>query len=113
MVKKLERNGLVAVLVSPDYGAGWSSWADEQERELMLFDPDIAQAVLAHENNPVKTQMVRDIQQVVELKSYQSYTGGLEQLRVVWMPKGAQFRVTEYDGSEGIELVSQIRWDIA
>lgn len=113
MVKKLERDGLVAVLVSPDYGAGWSSWANPEEREAMLFDPDIVQAVLDHEASGNKTLMVRQIEQIVEIKRYQSYTGGLEQLRVVWIPKGVHFRVTEYDGSEGIELASQIIWDVA
>ena len=33
MVEKLERDGKVAILYSPGYGAGWSTWNDDNDGE--------------------------------------------------------------------------------
>ena len=30
-MKKLERNGKIAILYSPEYGAGWSTWNNHEE----------------------------------------------------------------------------------
>jgi hypothetical protein len=38
---RLIRDGSVAVLYSPGFGAGWSTWNPEHFEE-MLFDPQIA-----------------------------------------------------------------------
>ena len=46
MVEKLERDGKVAILYSPGYGAGWSTWNDDIAEEL-VFDKDL---ILAFEN---------------------------------------------------------------
>ncbi len=41
-MEKVIRNGMVAVLVSPGYGAGWYSWNDHKE---LLFHPKIVEMV--------------------------------------------------------------------
>ena len=41
MVKKLIRDGKVGVIISPDFGAGWSTWNDDEDREAMLFDSEL------------------------------------------------------------------------
>jgi hypothetical protein len=41
-MEKVIRDGMVAVLYSPDYGAGWSTWAHDSEVEAkILFDANI------------------------------------------------------------------------
>lgn len=51
MVERVERytrkDGKIAVLISPGYGAGWSTWAPEKDVEALLFDAKIVKAVLA------------------------------------------------------------------
>lgn len=42
-MNKLIRDGKVAVLYSPGFGAGWYSWHNEQK---LVFDKDIVEAVL-------------------------------------------------------------------
>ena len=39
MAEKVIRDGKVAVLVSPEFGAGWSTWADNAE--VAMFDPEV------------------------------------------------------------------------
>lgn len=47
MVERFTReDGKVAVLISPDYGAGWSTWVGEQDKEALLFHAQIVKEVL-------------------------------------------------------------------
>jgi hypothetical protein len=96
--QKLEKDGKVAVLYSPGYGAGWSTW-DHENAEALTFDSEIVEAVLAEDR--VKAA------QIAEAK-YGGYTGGARDLRVEWLPKGTAFRIDEYDGSERIEPIGSI-----
>jgi hypothetical protein len=41
------------------------------------------------------------------------YLGGVGDLTVRWVPQGTLFRVTEYDGSETIELKEADDWIVA
>lgn len=50
-VKKLERDGMVAVLYSPDFGGGWVSWNNTEHAETLAFDAEIVQAVLDGDND--------------------------------------------------------------
>ena len=44
MVDKVIRDGKVAVLYSPGFGAGWSTWADTDQRDIALFHPKLVEA---------------------------------------------------------------------
>lgn len=47
MVERFTReDGKVAVLISPDHGAGWSTWVSEEDEEALLFHAQIVKAVL-------------------------------------------------------------------
>jgi hypothetical protein len=100
-MEKVVKNGLVAVLVSPGFGAGWSSWNSEIPE--LLFDP-------------VVVGMVEDgtdgdtIEAYCEAKYAGGYYGGAEDLIVEWVPVGTQFRVHEYDGSETLECKDAMSW---
>jgi hypothetical protein len=93
-VKKLEIDGKVAVLISPNYGAGWSTWADDKHKLFMLFDYDLATAVL-------KGDYSKAVQLVLE-HDPTIYVGGAQDLKVVLVKKGTEFRIEEYDGFESI-----------
>ena len=92
---KTIRNGKVAVLVSPDFGAGWSTW-NENHPEL-LFDPEVVALVEADRKD--------DIEEVMNARYGKNaiYCGGTRGLEIEWLPLGTEFRIDEYDGSESIE----------
>jgi hypothetical protein len=99
-MKKLIRDGKVAILISPGYGAGWYTWHD---REELLFDPAIVEMVLENRHD--------EIESYVE-KTYGDdfYLGGVDGLIVQWVPEGAEFMIREYDGSESLLLKDNDYW---
>ena len=107
MTERLIRDGRVAVLYSPGYGAGWSTWCHEDESIslAMLFDPQIADIV-----DQGRDDWQDKAEAIAQIKYPDAYLGGLKDLRVKWLPMGTQFRVTEYDGDENIEVNTEIDW---
>ena len=91
VVPKVERDGKVAVIVSPGHGAGWSTWADKAE--VALFAPDVVAWIEAGKPGGVDA-----------FEGY-GYTGGLDQAEVEWVPKGSRFIINEYDGSESLTIL--------
>jgi len=108
-MNKVIRDGKVAVLVSPGFGAGWSTWAytgDEDNRDFMLFDPTLVDMV---ENK----DSIEDIETYVKSVHPHTYCGGADDLTIEWLPVGTAFRIHEYDGSESVEIRDEINWNIA
>lgn len=93
MTDKLIRDGKVAVVYSPGYGAGWSTWNDEHTT-FCLFDRHLAELVLA--------KRMGDALAYVEARELNLYTGGLHDAKVGWVPQGTPFHIDEHDGSERI-----------
>ena len=98
-MNKLIRDGQVAVLVSPGYGAGWYSWHHNEE---LLYDPSIVEWVEKNELDKVETYL--------ELKYPRDTMLGLADLEVNWVPVGVRFRISEYDGAESLILELQEKW---
>lgn len=103
IVNKLNQDGKVAVLYSPGFGAGWSTW--NQEVPEIIFDPAIVKLVEKNQWEELATY--------VSLKYPGLYTGGMDTLKVAWIPEGTLFKINEYDGSESIELKEDNDWMIA
>ena len=102
-IKKIIRNGQVAVLYSPGFGAGWSTW--NQEVPELLFDPVIVDFV--------EKEQWDELQVYITLKYPDIYDGGLRDLAVAWLPEGTEFRIHEYDGSESLEVKEELLWQVA
>lgn len=88
----INNKGEVAVVYSPDYGAGWSSWISG----LDPMHPVIAR--LIHENR--KDEITDDLME--QLGHPGAYLGGLEDAVIEWVPPGTAFLIEEYDGAEQI-----------
>ena len=101
-MNKLIRDGKVAVLVSPDYGAGWYSWHRIEE---LLYDPSIVLWLEAKELDKIANYLA--------LKYPNDYFGGLDDLTVEWIDQGTEFRIDEFDGAESIELKADTKWLVA
>lgn len=99
-VDKYLKDGKVAVLYSPGFGAGWSTWADDDKGEWMIFDYTLVQYALdGASGDQVEEYIVR-----VWGEEEYFYTGGWCQIKIKWVDEGEAFIITEYDGSESIKF---------
>ena len=106
MTDRLIRDGQVAVLFSPGWGAGWSTWEQDPEvRIAMLFDPQIADLV-----DQKGSDWQQKAEAMAQIKYPDAYLGGLQDLRVRWLPIGTQFRIDEHDGNELIVINGEQEW---
>ena len=99
--EKVIRDGKVAVLISPGFGAGWSTWASDELRNLALFDRRFVEAAEAGVTGigPVAKEVTGD-------KYF--FTSGWEQIEIEWVPEGTPFTVEEYDGSESLRFIEDL-----
>ena len=99
-MNKVVRDGWVAVVYSPEFGAGWSTWNPKYPE--ILFDPAIVEFV--------EKDQSEELQVYVTLKYPGINDGGIVGLTIEWVPQGALFRVNEYDGAESIEVRDDFDW---
>jgi len=99
-MKKVIRNGKVAVLISPPFGAGW--YSDNLEHEELLFHPKLIEMVEKNEHRKITSEWLK------EKLNIDIYCGGAGGLVVKWVTKGTKFIVQEYDGAEGIVYLDDL-----
>ena len=99
-IEKVIRDGMVAVLYSPGYGAGWSTWASYPLNEICMFDPKVVAWVEGGKKGHVPIQNYD--------KDF--YSNGSSSLEIEWVPIGTAFEIREYDGFETIYFKDEIKW---
>lgn len=102
----LNENGDVGVLYSPGYGAGWSTWnSDEYAYDKRIVEKFIENPDMFHEYKSFtrKEDPIPELAKFMTELGYDGYYGGAEDLKLTFIPRGILFRITEYDGFEGIE----------
>lgn len=102
VAERVVRDGKVAVLYSPGFGAGWSTWGDSEFRDRLLFDPEVVAWV---EGGKVGSLPDLEAKYGIDF-----YDGGASDLTVRWVPIGTRFRIHEYDGSESVVLFEEEDW---
>lgn len=102
-MEKLIRDGNVAVLYSPGYGAGWYTWNPKFPE--IVFDPVLVELV---ERGDFKL-----VEWVARGKYPGIYTGGVEDLVIEWLPEGTIFEIKEYDGSESLHVIGDREYLVA
>ena len=108
-MNKVIRDGKVAVIVSPGFGAGWSTWSyrgEEDYRDFMLFDPTLVDMI-------ERSESAETIETYVTFVHPGTYCGGADDLTIQWLPVGTAFRIHEYDGAESVEIRDDMNWTIA
>jgi len=103
-MNKVIRDGFVAVLYSPGYGAGWYTWHNIPE---LIYDPTIVEMI--------EQGRLNDVESYCEL-TYPSFTKcylGAEDLQISWIKEGRVFLIEEYDGNESIRFREDIDWLVA
>lgn len=106
-VEVYEENGKIGVLVSPGYGAGWSTWNDERlayDKRAVEFwlehkdDKELMEAVAGWNMNDPALEKAR---KYFEDCGYERpYMGGFKQIRMEWVSPGEKWKIDEYDGYE-------------
>lgn len=91
------------VLISPGYGAGWSTWNYID----LAFDPDIINAFELGLDEDSMYAFIRT------LGYDEPYMDGYRNCKIIEVPKGTKFRIIEYDGAERIEYYDDTKWLIA
>ena len=107
-MKKVIKDNKVAVLYSPGFGAGWSTWnraADPKVEHNLIFGEEFVNLVLSGEVEKLKV--------LVQELYPDFYPGGADDLKVMWIEQGTPFRITEYDGSESIEIFNSDHYFVA
>ena len=95
--KYLNDEGNVGVIVSPGYGAGWSTWNSEYE-EFLTMDKELVSLRLSGGS----AAQAEDRFKAVFGKNAYIYTGGWGDAEVEWLSPGTVFRINEYDGHESL-----------
>lgn len=104
-MNKIEKDGKIGVLVSPGFGAGWSTWADDKYRETLCMDAEIVQAVLDGDIGAAVA--------IAKSKCADIYDGGASDLVVRWVEKGTAFEINDYDGNESLRLLDHADYMVA
>lgn len=100
-MEKVIRNGQVAVLYSPGFGAGWYSWNSNKE---LLFHPKLVEMVENNRQSEITTQWIQE-----NLGINNVYCGGADDLQIKWLDEGTIFEIDEYDGSESIITLGNLK----
>ena len=104
--KVINKRNEVAVLYSPGFGAGWSTWAyDEKVKQECIFDPDCVFAILEGDKQKAQT--------IAEKKWGEGGYWNTDKLEVTWVKRGQAFKIDEYDGYESIIFNYDVEWIIA
>ena len=98
-MEKVIKDGKVGVLISPGFGAGFSTWGAPIEA---IFNPTLIELV--------EQQKVEEAIDFVEKNWENVYTGGVQDLRVAWIEEGTRFIIEEYDGAESFLFEEDIDW---
>jgi hypothetical protein len=102
-MEKVIKDGKVAIVYSPGYGAGWSTWNDTEFNKTLVFHPKIVNMVLEGKTNQINQDwLVNNFGEEFE----DVYCSKSLNLAVEWLEEGTVFRIEEYDGFESILIIS-------
>jgi hypothetical protein len=100
-MNKVYEGEFTKVLVSPGFGAGWSTW--NYDIPELLFDPVLVSMV--EDGTSPET-----IEAYCDAKYSSGYFGGSADLVVRLVKTGSDFIIHEYDGAESIQLKDEMKW---
>ena len=97
------KDGMVAVLVSPGWGAGFHTWNDIPN---LCFCPYIVNHILNGTRDQIQESEIKAFYNISHV-DYLS-TSGLDDVEIQWVPQGTAFTIDEYDGNESIQYLTDI-----
>ena len=100
-MKKLVRDGKVAILYSPRFGAGWYSWHGIEE---LMYDPKIVNMVERKEDHE------NIVKYCYKVYGEKAFIMAADHLQIFWLDQGTEFYIDEYDGAESVVTKKDITW---
>lgn len=100
-IQKVVRDGMVAVIYSPGYGAGWSTWNPDY-KHLLMYHPKLVELIEEDKSSEITEDLLES------LGAPDVYIPSRADFDIAWLPQGSQFFIHEYDGSERIQLVADV-----
>lgn len=101
--KWVVRDGKVAIIISPGFGAGWYSW--NIDKPQLLFDPEIVRML--------EEKLYSEIEPYCEKVYGEDGYYRVETLKIEWVPVGVLFHIHEYYGAESVVRQDEEEWFIA
>lgn len=95
----------IAVLVSPGFGAGWSTW-NREHGQFLAFDSTLVDMA---ERGASSDEVEEYLKKTLGEDAY-VYMGGWSDIEVEWLPVGTSFYIHEYDGSESTKTNEDLVW---
>lgn len=95
-----------AVLISPSYGAGWSTWACCL---ALAYNREMVKFYLDHKGK-IDEKDPRLVELATRIAGATPYFGGIHDMEVVWVKPGQKWQISEYDGSESLVILDENDW---
>ncbi|WP_290738515.1 hypothetical protein [Haliea sp.] len=100
--KYYNEEGEVAVLVSGDFGAGWSTWDSRGIESFLCMDKGLVELHL-------KGASEEEVEKYIKNKTGRDkYLGGWKDVEIEWLQQGTAFIIEEYDGAESIRTLDNL-----
>jgi len=107
-MEKVIRDGKVAVLYSPGWGAGWYTWHGMEE---LVYHPKLVEMVENNQHKEITKGLIAELLGIIDEDDMPFISvSAIEDLKIVWLPVGTQFLIEEYDGNESITLKESQIW---
>ena len=103
-MNKVIRDGMVAVIYSPGFGAGWYSWNTDYPE--ILYDPVVVEWI---EAGKPRDHRQTELELYLESTYPDAYTS-IDDLEIEWLEEDTLFKINEYDGSESIVTLENVKW---
>ena len=102
-VELYEKDGKIGVLVSPGFGAGWSTWNCPQ----LAYDKRVIEYWMGQKGIDLyNDEMMEKVESQFSAWGYgNTYFGGYNRLKLKWVAKGEPFQISEYDGFEELKVL--------
>lgn len=101
-IEKHIQNGMVSILYSPGFGAGWSTWGGPTM--FLIFDKGL---VALAKRGASAAEAAAYIEEKLGEDAV-PYMGGWRDIAVTELPVGTRFTISEYDGSESVETIDEL-----
>ncbi|KAI4179101.1 MAG: hypothetical protein LQ346_007277 [Caloplaca aetnensis] len=106
--------GKVAVMYSPGFGGGWSSYEwcysdNPKEQEIRAFDKDIVEAVL-EEDYKLAASLANLKASGVDKEDNGYLESAARKVQIGWLNPGEEMNIDEYDGNETIIFKQNAVW---
>lgn len=101
-MKKVIRDGKVAVAISRGYGTGWIT----SNSNISPFEPKIIKMIEAGKQYRITEEWCKNNLGLDDVCCL-----GAADLEIEWIPVGVRFSISEYDGSESIYRSDELDWE--